>query len=142
METAFDRDWLMNMDAVRQGDCLFIPEPFLFVDSDEVLPHEPLVRTNGGKGHRAEFAWRGGGEMAYVSNRHPAGLSIAQFTQLYGRVSPAKFGFRVVARQEEVFVRGRISHPDHRSIRLHGWHRVVMHPENPAAAMRHVMFLD
>jgi hypothetical protein len=41
-----------------------------------------------------------------------------------------------------VFVRGRIRHPDHKAVTLHGWHRVVMNTEGQSRAMRHVAFLD
>jgi hypothetical protein len=41
-----------------------------------------------------------------------------------------------------VYVRGRIRHPDHRTVVLHGWHRVVMNTESQSKAMRNVAFLD
>ena len=45
-------------------------------------------------------------------------------------------------RNPEAYVRGTISHPDHRTIELHVWHKVLMNTENQARAMRHVVFLD
>jgi len=45
-------------------------------------------------------------------------------------------------RNAGVYVRGRIRHPDHATIRLHGWHRVLMNTESQAKAMRSVAFLD
>ena len=47
-----------------------------------------------------------------------------------------------MTRNAEVYVRGRIRHADHRTITLHGWHRVLMNTENQARAMRNVAFLD
>ena len=41
-----------------------------------------------------------------------------------------------------VYVRGRVRHPDHATINLRGWHRVVMNTESQARAMRNVAFLD
>ena len=41
-----------------------------------------------------------------------------------------------------VYVKGRIRHPDHASIRLYGWHRVLMNTEGQSKAMRNVAFLD
>ena len=41
-----------------------------------------------------------------------------------------------------VYVRGRISHSDHATIRLDKWHRVEMNTENQSLAMAHVAFLD
>ena len=45
-------------------------------------------------------------------------------------------------RNAAVYVRGRISHPDHKTIILDGWHRVLMNTENEAPGNRHVVFLD
>jgi hypothetical protein len=42
----------------------------------------------------------------------------------------------------ERHVRGTVSHKDHATIDLEGWHRVAMHTENQSRAMRSVAFLD
>ena len=41
-----------------------------------------------------------------------------------------------------VLVKGRISHPDHKTITLRGWHEVQMNTEHQSVAMRNVAFLD
>ena len=48
----------------------------------------------------------------------------------------------MTTRDATVHVRGAVSHPDHATITLAGWHRVRMNTENEAAAMRHVAFYD
>jgi len=45
-------------------------------------------------------------------------------------------------RNASVNVRGRVRHADHKTIVLHGWHRVLMNTEGEAKAMRNVAFLD
>jgi hypothetical protein len=45
-------------------------------------------------------------------------------------------------RNPGVYVKGRIRHPDHATITLHVWHRVVMNTEGQSKAMRNVAFLD
>jgi hypothetical protein len=45
-------------------------------------------------------------------------------------------------RDAEVYVRGLVRHPDHATIKLPYWHRVVMNTETRALAMREVAFLD
>jgi hypothetical protein len=45
-------------------------------------------------------------------------------------------------RDPELYARGSVHHPDHATIELHGWHRVLMNTEQGARAMRHVAFLD
>jgi hypothetical protein len=59
-------------------------------------------------------------------------------------VAPSTFRrrYRLMVRDPELFARGTVRHPDHATIELHGWHRVVMNTENRASAMRHVAFLD
>jgi hypothetical protein len=48
----------------------------------------------------------------------------------------------MMTRDPELFARGTVRHPDHATITLHGWHRVVMNTEHQSSAMRHVVFLD
>jgi hypothetical protein len=47
-----------------------------------------------------------------------------------------------MVRDAEVFAMGTIRHADHATVRLSGWHRVLMNTEPRARAMRHVAFLD
>ena len=61
---------------------------------------------------------------------------------LEGRPQAKNWGWRVMQRNAEVYVRGRVRHADHRTITLHGWHRVLMNTENQSRAMRNVAFLD
>jgi hypothetical protein len=42
-------------------------------------------------------------------------------------------------REPFLFVRGAVRHPDHKTIRLNGWHRVVLNREQRSQA---VAFLD
>jgi hypothetical protein len=45
-------------------------------------------------------------------------------------------------RDMRVYARGRVWHPDHKSIYLYGWHPVFMNTENEAPAMGNLVFLD
>jgi hypothetical protein len=45
-------------------------------------------------------------------------------------------------RDPELYAKGAVRHPDHNTIVLHGWHRVLMNTEHEARAMRHVAFID
>jgi hypothetical protein len=47
-----------------------------------------------------------------------------------------------MVRNPEAYVKGKISHEDHKTIVLQVWHRVVMNTEGQSQAMRHVVFLD
>jgi hypothetical protein len=132
-----------NTAFVRQGEWFFLPVPGFVVDEKLILPNEPLRRGNGGKAHLAEFCHRTGGETVYVCRHRPNGVTLAQYESILARKPKAKgWGWRVMRRNPGVYVRGRIRHPDHATITLHGWHRVVMNTEGEAKAMRNVAFLD
>jgi hypothetical protein len=132
-----------NAAYVRQGEWFFLPVADMVVDEKLVLPNEPLRRGNGGKPHLAEFCFRTGGETVYVCSRHPNGVTVAQYKSILAGSPKAKsWGWRTMQRNPGVYVRGRVRHPDHATITLHGWHRVVMNTEGQSKAMRNVALLD
>jgi hypothetical protein len=132
-----------NAAFVRQGEWFFLPDPGFVVDEKLVLRHEPLSRGNGGKPHWAEFCYRTGGETVYVCSRYPNGFTVAQYRSiLAGNSNADPWNWRMMIRNAGVFVRGRIRHPDHDTITLHGWHQVLMNTEGQSKAMRNVAFLD
>ena len=47
-----------------------------------------------------------------------------------------------MVRDPELYAKGSVRHPDHNTIVLPYWHRVLMNTEQRARAMRHVAFLD
>jgi hypothetical protein len=132
-----------NAAYVRQGEWFFLPVAERAVEEKLVLRDEPLSRGNGGKPHWAEFCYRTDGEMVYVCSRHPNGVTAAQYQVILAGNSKARgWGWRPMRRNADVYVKGRIRHPDHATITLHGWHRVLMNTESQAKAMRNVAFLD
>jgi hypothetical protein len=132
-----------NAAYVRQGEWFFLPVPAFVVEEKLVLREEPLTRGNGGKPHWAEFCYRTGGETVYVCARYPNGVTQAEYRQILAHTSTAKgWGWRTMRRNPGVYVRGRIRHPDHNTIVLHEWHKVVMNTESQSKAMRNVAFLD
>ncbi len=132
-----------NAAFVRQGEWFFLPVADMAVDEALVLKNEPLSRGNGGKPHWAEFCYRTGGETVYVCNRHPNGVTSAQYKKiLSGNKNAKNWGWQTMQRNPGVYVRGRIRHSDHATVTLQGWHQVVMNTENESRAMRNVAFLD
>src|SRR5262249_32956488 len=67
---------------IRQGEWFCLPAPDLAVDELLVTRNEPLTRGEGSKPHVAEFCYRTGGETVYVCDRHPRGLTEAQYRRL------------------------------------------------------------
>jgi hypothetical protein len=126
---------------LRQGEWFFLPaEPKLNPGVLAVFRNEPIMR-GGGKPHMCEELVRAGGIMVYVSRRYPQGLTQADFNKLEEGVRRTNT-WRVMKRDMDVYVRGRVRHPDHATLQLDGWHRVLSNTELRARAMQQVVFLD
>lgn len=132
-----------NGAFVRQGEWFFVPIPNpALIDLRLILRNEPIARS-GGKPHICEELVRQGGQLVYVNRSYPNGLTEKQFNVLLSRTpSLRNMSWDVRRRNPSVFVRGRVRHPDHKTITLGGWHEVMMNTENQSIAMRHVAFID
>jgi len=135
-----DRFRRRNAAYVRQGEWFFLPQWTLAVDERDILRDEPLTRGRG-KDHVLEFAFRRGGETVFVNAVHPSGISAAEF-ELLSPSQQRSGRWREMVRDPELYAKGSVRHPDHNTIVLRGWHRVLMNTEQGARAMRHVAFLD
>lgn len=128
---------------VRQGEWFFIPAPDVRISDKLVLNNEPINRGVGSKPHICEFLYRDGGTTVYVCHRHPNGLTTDEHRKLLKKnPKAAKWNWRAMQRDPVVYVRGKVSHSDHATIRLDVWHRVEMNTENRSRAMTQVAFLD
>jgi hypothetical protein len=128
---------------IRQGEWYFIPAPDVQVNEKLILPREPITRGTRSKPHMCEELYRDGGTTVYVCDRHPNGLTVDEYRALL-KADPAaaKWRRRTMARNPVVYVRGKVWHPDHATIRLAGWRRVEMNTEQRSRAMASVAFLD
>jgi hypothetical protein len=138
-----DRNRRRNKGSVRQGEWFFVPAPELLVPEVLILHREPIRRGRGNP-HMAEQAFRRGGTTVYVSRPFPNGVDQETFDRMMGE-DPKKWGrfsWRVMRRNPEVYCRGRVTHPDHATINLPGWHRVVPNTEGDAFWFEHMAFLD
>ena len=71
------------------------------------------------------------------------GLTDAQYeTVVKADPEARKWGWRRMVRDPEVYVKGRVVHPDHKTVVLDPWHRVFPNTETQARSMRNVAFLD
>lgn len=131
-----------NAAFVRQGEWFFIPELKLKAEPLMVLHNEPLLRGRG-KPHMAEFLYRTGGRTVYVSSAFPSGLGEMAYRRLLTEDPNMKrLAWRALRADPKAYVRGRVRHPDHKTIYLDVWHRVLPNTENRAVAMRHLVFVD
>lgn len=138
-----DRLRRRNKAFVRQGEWFFVPEQSLTVDPRLVFKNEPLRRGGGGKAHMCQYAYRNGGEEVWVCRHYQQGVNVIQYRQILLTVPQAKkWDWRQMRREPTVYVRGKVWHPDHKTIVLHDWHRVLMNTEREAPGMREVVFLD
>ena len=127
-----------NVVFVRQGEWFFVPAAGLWVVDAFVLRNEPLMRGFG-KAHVMQFAYRVGGQVVYVSGDRV--ISEARFRALPEKQRRSGRWQRLV-RDPLVFAKGTVRHPDHATVHLPDWHRVLMNTEQDAEAMRHVAFID
>lgn len=135
-----------NAGFVRQGEWFFIPEPTFQPDPNHmILRNEPIQRPFG-KPHIVAEVLRMGGERVYVHHRHPNGLLEQEYRDLILRQPSAKkWNWRVMQRNPQVFARGKVRHPDHKTIVLPFWHRVAMATERGTVSGGRpatVVFLD
>jgi hypothetical protein len=136
---AKDRDRRANAAVKRQGEWFFLPAPDFVTKGALVFRHEPL-RLGRRKLHVAEELARRGGMGVRVSHRYPNGLTEGEYLRLLGEDPEiAALHWWRMTRDAEVFVRGAIRHPDHRTLHLTGWHRVL---PNREAASNSLAFLD
>ncbi|MHC4092073.1 MAG: hypothetical protein ACYSVY_17690 [Planctomycetota bacterium] len=137
-----DRKRRKTAAYVRQGEWFFVPAPEINPAPRLVLRNEPL-RRGAGKPHMVDQLYRTGGETVYVCGRHPNGLTPDKYRKLRAQNPKARsWGWQVMKRNPGVYVRGSVRHPDHATIGLADWHRVVMNTETESRAMSNVAFLD
>ncbi len=135
-----NRNRRRNAAWIRQGEWFFLPVPDLTVDPWLILRKEPLSRGAGSKPHVVDEAYRLGGTRVYVSSAYPAGITEPRYRKLIlENPGMKRIPWDVRVRDPEVYVRGRVRHPDHQTVRLDGWHRVHMNAE-PLSP--NVAFLD
>ena len=124
----------------RQGEWFFIPARGL---NPRFIVRDEPIRRGSGKPHLVEMLYREGGTQVYVCSQYPNGVTEEEYRRLLREdPSRSKWGWRRMQRDAAVYARGQIRHPDHRTITLNEWHRVLMNTETRSRTMRQVAFLD
>jgi hypothetical protein len=131
-----------NPAFVRQGEWFFVPCLDLEINETLVLRHEPLAR-GGGTPHMAERLFRRGGELVYIADGSREVLTQSAYRELLSRRPEARrWTWRTRRRNPEVYVSGRITHPDHATVVLACWHRVEPNTEARSRAAANLDFID
>lgn len=124
----------------RQGEWFFIPEPGFTPPKNAVILKNEPIRRGRGKPHNCEYLYRSGGESVWFHRQlAPNGVNSKTYEQLRKK---DQTGWRPMMRNARVLVKGRISHADHATILLEGWHVVSMNTEGEARGATNVAFLD
>ena len=138
-----DRLRRRNKAFVRQGEWYFVPVNLLLIDPKSIHRNEPLSRGAGSKPHMCQYLYRRGGHHVWVCRRYPQGVIEHDYRKILSTVRGAKnWGWLRMMREPSVYVRGRVWHPDHKTIVLNDWHRVYMNTEREAPGAPNVVFLD
>jgi hypothetical protein len=144
---AVDKQKHKNKARVRQGEFFFIPAPNAQINENLVLKNEPLFRGSGrfqaGKPHMAEELYRTGGTPVMVSRESPAGISETRYRQLVAKnPEAAKQSWTRRVQNPTVYVRGKITHPDHKTVVLKVWNLVSVNEEAKYDPKRRLSFID
>jgi hypothetical protein len=91
-----------------------------------------------------EEIYRTGGETVYVCSKHPNGIDASRYQKLIKKQPKERaWGWRLMRRNMAVYGRGRVSHRDHKTIVLKGWHSIVANRESDAWFIEETLaFLD
>jgi hypothetical protein len=132
-----------NEARKRQGEWFFIPVwNQVSLKNSPILKNEPINR-GGGKPHLCENLVRSGGVTVWTCIKFPNGLTEGAYRNLLKRDKNAKtWNWVPRVADAKVYVKGKVSHADHATLFLDGWHEVLMNRENEAPSMRHMRFLD
>ena len=118
-----------NSAFKRQGEWFFVPMDGVPFRNPVILRKEPLVRAGGGKPHVIDEVVRDGGEAVYVHATYAKfGIPRASYMRRKEHVRKAS-GWSVMRRNPNVYARGKVRHPDHKTIVLNDWHLVQMNGE-------------
>ncbi len=133
-----------NEAFTRQGEWFFVPAPDFNPGKNAIIhKNEPISRGRGSKPHMCEELIRFGGERVYVSSSRPNGITESEFNKMRreavarGERQTENWQLRVA--DATVYVRGKVRHPDHKTVDLKVWHRVQINGEIVSANVR---FLD
>ena len=130
-----------NPAYLRQGEWFFLPAPDFEADPRIVHRREPLRMF--GKPHWVEELVRTGGDTVYVCRQQPSAVSVETHRRMLQDNPAARYwSWRQMKANPQVHARGRVWHPDHASVYLPFWHRVLPNEEAKALSRPQVVFLD
>ncbi len=139
-----------NAAFIRQGEWFFMPELEFFPPKNAIITNNEPLQRGAGKPHMAEECCRMGGRAVMFNRKYAAnGISLDAYNKMRNELADdpdfkRSGAWRSMTRDATVYVRGRIRHPDHKTLKLRGWHQVVPNTEQVRVGgrMQTVAFLD
>jgi hypothetical protein len=123
----------------RQGEWFFMARPDFDPTGQVIHKDEPIQRNPRSKPHIVEELIRTGGHVVYVTTRHPQGMSPEERNHLFlNNPEAKKWDWRTRVAEPKMYVRGKVRHPDHATITLHGWHEVEINEERTSSNLRFI----
>lgn len=130
-----------NRAFVRQGEWFFVPVDEARLPNVKIRKNEPIRRGRARPHMCEELRQTKGKEVMFHEEFAPNGISRDKWWHLSLMKHKAK-GWKRMWVDGTVYVRGAITHPDHRTVHLTKWHEVIQNSETKSRAMRQVRFLD
>ncbi|MFX1264592.1 MAG: hypothetical protein ACFFH0_04395 [Promethearchaeota archaeon] len=131
---------------LRQGEWYFVPAPDFRPEKNSIILRSEPIQRPGSTAHIVEELCRYGGETVYVCDEHRGGLTEEEYKALSDKERGDASRWRVMRRNANVYAKGTVRHPDHNTITLSGWHRVLLNEERTTVGNRRaagpVVFLD
>lgn len=121
-----NKDWRKrkNKGFVRQGEWFFVPVHFEEDKTTIIHKNEPIRRPTGGSAHVVEEVVRRGGETVYTKGEKV--ISVEEYKKLD---KLEQLGYRQQVLGARVIGRGKVKHPDHKTIELKDWHEIHLSTE-------------
>jgi hypothetical protein len=108
--------------------------------------NEPMSRGSGNS-HFAEYLYRSGGVSVHVGSYNAksrsVGLTDGEFNEVMRKDAKAKLArWEMRVRDPVVYVKGKITHKEHKTLELGMWHKVLLNTETSARGAGFVAFFD
>lgn len=118
-----------NAARLRQGEWFFVPSPDFDPDNKySIRKNAPLIRGSS-RAHRAQFAVDVAGETRYFHRNDNRSISEKQFQRLVKGNPDERVMWEVRSLSSFIFVKGKITAPDHKTLNLKVWHRAIPNEE-------------
>jgi hypothetical protein len=132
-----------NPVSIRQGEWFFVRHEHLVVPEWHIHRNWPLQRWERGKSHILEECYRQGQQTIYSCPTYPSGITEKEYVALVEATPCMKYlSWETVVTGPDVYARGRVRHPDHATLHLDTWHRVLVNREHEAYSSAYVTFPD